>query len=368
MTDAGARTEPREPLRILAVSALWQGANDYAFVRAFRRMGHSVRVVSEREYMPPWHNRLLRAVRRVLTNRIAEEYNQALLREAQMLRPDLLFVFKGALVKAGTLRAIRAMGTICIQFYPDTGFHAHSRQLWDAILEYDWFFSTKPNHPEELRASHGYERVSFLPHGFDPETHRPVDTSPRDIADYSCDVSFIGNISTKKRALMAKLLQQSGELDVTIWGAPTWGSHDDAVSQAYGGRPLYGLEYAKAIQLSKINLGLLFEGNADGASPDVLTARTFEISGAGGFMLHERTPEAEACFEDGRECVFFDDTADLVDKIRHYLAHDEERRAIAAAGRQRSLDSGYSTDDRAQTVIAKFHELRAQGIQVGAHR
>ena len=260
------------------------------------------------------------------------------------------------------------MGTICIQYYPDTGFRAHSPQLWDAIPEYDWFFSTKQVHVEELRASHGYDRVSFLAHSFDPETHKPVDTSPRDIADYGCDVSFIGNISKKKRAAMDGLLQRASDLVIAIWGPSAWAAQGGAVAGAYRRSPVFGLEYAKAIGLSKINLGLLFEGNRDSASPDRITARTFEIPGAGGFMLHERTPEAEALFEDGKECVFFDDAGDMIEKIRYYLAHDEERRAIARAGRQRCLDSGYSTDDRARMIIAKFHELRTQDTTVGADR
>ncbi|RBI68999.1 hypothetical protein DQW77_16110 [Roseovarius sp. TE539] len=355
-------------LRILAISALWQGANDYAFVRAFRRMGHSVRAVSEQEFLPSWRSWPLRLVRRVLRERIVEDYNQALLREARMLRPDLLFVFKGALVKAETLRAVRDMGTICIQFYPDTGFRAQSPQLWDAIPEYDWFFSTKLDHVEGLRASHGYHRVSFLPHGFDPETHRPIEASARDIADYGCDVSFIGSISKKKRAAMEELLQRAGELDIAIWGPPTWREQGGAVAQAYRGSPVLGLEYAKAISLSKINLGLMFEGSSDGARPDVLTARTFEIPGAGGFMLHERTDEAAEHFEDCTECVLFSDHDEMIDKIHYYLAHDDERRAIAAAGRQRCLDSGYSTDDRARVIIAKFHELRTQDSNSGADR
>lgn len=355
-------------LRILAVSALWQGANDYAFLRAFRRMGHSVRAVSEREYLPSWQNRLLRLVRRILNDRIVEDYNRALLRETRMLQPDLLFVFKGALVKAKTLRTIREMGTICIQYYPDTGFSAHSPHISDAISQYDWFFSTKRVHVGELSASHCYERVSFLPHGFDPETHYPVKVNQRDITEYACDVSFIGNTSIKKRKTMEALLKRVGDLNVAIWGSTTWGHEGGVLARAYRGSPVYGLEYAKAIQLSKINLGLLFEGNSDGASPDTVTARTFEIPGSGGFMLHERNDEVEQYFDDGTECALFSGHDEMIDKIHYYLAHDDKRRAIAAAGRQRCLDSGYSTDDRAKTIIAKYHELRALGIQAGAHR
>jgi spore maturation protein CgeB len=118
------------------------------------------------------------------------------------------------------------------------------------------------------------------------------------------------------------------------------------------------MEYAKAIQAARINLGILFEGGPSAPKGDVITARTFEIPGAGGFMLHERTEEALQYFQEGKECAFYSDPDELVAKIAYYLKHPEEREAIAAAGRQRALSSGYSVDARAETVLAKYAELR----------
>lgn len=346
-------------LRILAVSALWQGANDYAFVRAFRRMGHSVRAVSEKEYLPSWQSRLLRPVRRVLNDRIVEEYNRAILREARMLQPDLLFVFKGALVKGETLRAIREAGTICIQFYPDVSFRTHGPHLPKALPEYDWIFSTKSFGLKDMADQLSVTNSSFLPHAFDPETHVPAACSATDAGRYACDLSFVGNHSPKKQKILEDLKRAIPDLALKIWGSAAW----SVIPDFYQGHPVLGIEYAKAIGLSRINLGLLSEQREGASSGDLITARTFEIPGAGGFMLHERTTEAEQFFEDGKECVFFDDLDDLVDKIRYYLAHDDERRRIAEAGRARCLASGYSTDDRARVVIEKFHALRAARVE-----
>lgn len=344
-----------EPLRILAVSALWQGANDYAFVRAFRRMGHSVRAVSEKEYLPSWQNQPLRLVRRVLNDRIVEDYNRTLLREARMLQPDLLFVFKGALVKGETLRTIRDMGILCIQFYPDVSFRTHGPYLPGALPEYDWVFSTKSFGLKDMADQLSVTNSSFLPHAFDPETHLPVACSATDAGRYACDLSFVGNYSPKKHKIIEDIKRAIPDLDVKIWGPAAW----SVLPGLYQGHPVLGIEYAKAIGLSRINLGLLSEQREGASSGDLITARTFEIPGARGFMLHERTTEAEQFFEDGRECVLFSDHDELINRIRHYLAHDEERHAIAQAGRQRCLASSYSTEDRAETVIAKYYELRA---------
>jgi spore maturation protein CgeB len=51
----------------------------------------------------------------------------------------------------------------------------------------------------------------------------------------------------------------------------------------------------------------------------------------------EYVREIEEFFEVGREVVCFDGEPDLVDKARHYLAHESERETIRAAGHRRAL-------------------------------
>lgn len=343
------------PLRILALSALWQGANDYAFVRAFRRAGHSVRALSDREYLPSWQSRPLRLIGRLIRKQIVDEFNSALLREARMLRPDLLFVFKGPLVRAESLKIIRSMGTICIQFFPDVSFRTHGPYLPAALAEYDWVFTTKSFGVNDMAAQLSVTQSSFLPHAFDPETHMPVTCDQVDADKYACQVSFVGNHSPKKQQIIENLNRAIPGLNMKVWGPFAW----NVLPHLYQGQPVFGLEYAKAIGMSEINLALLSEQRTGASSGDLITARTFEIPSSGGFMLHERTTEAAALFEDGRDCVMFSDDRDLVDKVRFYLANVEERNAIAKAGRQRCIDSGYSTDDRVRVIISKYRELRS---------
>ena len=74
-------------------------------------------------------------------------------------------------------------------------------------------------------------------------------------------------------------------------------------------------------------------------------------------MLHERTSEAQAYFAEGRDCAMFADGDELADKIAHYLAHPQERLALARAGHARCLADGHSIDDRARVVLAKARAL-----------
>jgi spore maturation protein CgeB len=82
--------------------------------------------------------------------------------------------------------------------------------------------------------------------------------------------------------------------------------------------------------------------------PETTTTRTFEIPATGVFMLAERTEDHLSLFKEGVEAEYFGNDEELKDKMRFYLKHDELRRKVAAAGRERCVRSGY--DSRSQLV------------------
>jgi GT2 family glycosyltransferase len=69
--------------------------------------------------------------------------------------------------------------------------------------------------------------------------------------------------------------------------------------------------------------------------------RAFEAAASGALLFQERgNAEVAARFRDRQECVFYGD--DLEELLEHYLAHEDQRRAIAAAGRERALRCSYA--------------------------
>jgi spore maturation protein CgeB len=347
-----------ESLRILAVADLWQGSNAYAYVRALRRLGHSVRTVPSENYIPGrWHSRPLRALRRLLEPALVAEYTAALLAEADQLRPHLFFVYKGHYVTAEAVTALRARGAVAIDVYPDVSVLAHGRHIPRALPVYDWVFTTKSFGLGDMERLLGVQRSSFLPHGYDPEVHRPLVLGAEDHAVYDCDVSFIGTWSPKKQAYLEHLVRRHPDLRLRIWGEQ-WGPARQTLGTQLQGRPALGLEYAKAICASRINLGILSEARVGASSGDQITSRTFHIPACGGFLLHERTPELAGCFTEGEECAAFSGPEELAAQVERYLGKEDERAAIAEAGRRRAERSGYSIEERAKVVLAKVAELR----------
>jgi hypothetical protein len=346
-----------EQLRILAVADLWQGSDGYAYIRAFRRAGHSVRVVPAEHFVPAdWESVPLRAFRRILSPWLVKEYGRALIKAAEEMRPHLFFVFKGRYVAPEAVRRIREMGIVAINFYPDVSFLAHGSYLPLALPEYDWIFQTKTFGIVDLARQLGVQQTSFLPPSFDPEVHFPVTLTAHEQLHLAADVCFIGTYSPKKERLATVIAERVPQARLRLWGS-RWEEAGPALTSSTEGRHILGMEYAKAIAASKINLGLLSEIRKGASSGDLITARTFQIPGIGAFMLHERTSELAHFFVEGKECACFGDDDELAEKVNYYLTHETERKAIAAAGRQRSLDSGYSVDCQAQRIIEKAASL-----------
>ncbi|WP_312796851.1 CgeB family protein [Tianweitania sp.] len=350
---------PEDPLRILAVAETWQGSNAYAFVRSFRRAGHSVSLLADEWFAASgWQSRPMKAARRLLWPMILREATDAALREAAQFRPHLFFVFKGIMVSPQAIRAVQAQGGVAINFWPDTSFVDHGKTAAQALPCYDWIFTTKTFGPADLQARFSITNASFLPHGFDPETHKPTAMDRSDATLYGCDASFIGTWSPKKEKLLVALMSALPSLNLKIWGSQ-WERAGPSLCAYIQRRPIFGAEYAKAIGAAKVNIAILFEGNANAVSGDRLTSRSFHIPASRGFMLHERSDEIADHFAEDRDCAMFGSAEELAEKVRFFLAHDEARHRIAQAGRSRALSSGYSIDDRARTVIDKARALLA---------
>ncbi len=89
-----------------------------------------------------------------------------------------------------------------------------------------------------------------------------------------------------------------------------------------------------------------------GNTTEQIKGRNFEVPGTGGFLLTENAAHLEDYYKLGEEVVNFSSTEEMVEKVRYYLSHEDERTAIAEAGYQRTLKD--------HTYRQRFQEIFAQ--------
>ena len=144
-------------------------------------------------------------------------------------------------------------------------------------------------------------------------------------------------------------------LDLKIYGGG-WQRRIPAArsARAVQGRLVLGLEYMRAILSFDVNIGIVSKWNRNHTA-----SRTFQIPALGAFLLHERNEVVSNLFREGVEAEFFGSDDELLEKCRHYLAHPDERSAIAQAGRRRCLESGYFETDRVREVVPLLESLLA---------
>jgi spore maturation protein CgeB len=75
----------------------------------------------------------------------------------------------------------------------------------------------------------------------------------------------------------------------------------------------------------------------------------FEIPGAGGFLLTEAADNLEHYFVPDQEIVTFRSPAEMVEKVRYFLAHEEIRERIRLAGYERAV--------RDHSYVQRFLEI-----------
>jgi hypothetical protein len=317
--------------------------------QALGRLGHSIRRVHTSSGSGLAFGLLARAAERLGRVGDLAGANRAILAALSARPPDLLWIDKGRSIKPATLARVRERSprTMIVAYSPDDQLNPTNQSAdWlRTVPLYDFHVTTKSYNVQEL-ADLGAREVIFVDNAYDPEAHRPLELDARDRERYGADAGFVGGFEPDRARQMLELAEAG--IEVRVWGYGWDRSPIRHPRLCVRNELLEGLEYAKSINATKVNLGFLRKVNRD-----LQTTRTMEIPGCGGFLLAERTDEHLRLFREGEEAEFFGSTAELVAKCRHYLEHDELRRRIAAAGHRRCITSGYSNEGTLGPVIAE---------------
>ena len=280
------------------------------------------------------------------------QLNQVLPKSAQEFSPDLIWIEKVLTLYPSTYQQLRQLlpQTKIIFYSEDDIFMSHNRSIYlkQSLPLFDLVFTTKPRNLQELPQL-GAKKVFCVYQAYDRNLHRPIVLTSGDETKWGADVSFVGTFEQDRAEKMFYLAKQG--ISVRIWGSNWQRWRKQHPNLQIERQPVYNDNFIKVICGSKINLNFLRKANRDRH-----TSRSLEIPACQAFMLAERTDEHLQLFREGKEAEFFDSKEELLSKIQFYLKDDDKRNAIARAGRQRCLDSGYSHHDRLKVMLGEIFD------------
>ncbi len=258
-------------------------------------------------------------------------------RAAAEFEPAIHVTWKGEVYTPETLRTIGSYGAFNVLWHPDASCPAWLPPLAAAS---DLCCVQSRGMLEACRRA-GIERPEWLMEGLTPSCFAYEELTAEDKDKYACDVATIGTVDRtpgyRRRLHALDRLRRAG-IDARWWGRrvalqrnPPWVWFSSA-RKAWGGM-VWGATYAKVCHCARIFLTWPQFPEIPGG----LSNRAFIATGLGAFYLSRYRRGMEEFFELGKEVVVFRDEDEMVEKVHYYLGHDEERRAIAAAGQARTL-------------------------------
>jgi spore maturation protein CgeB len=354
-------------MKILFLGQIGLGQTSLMRMRAFERLGHTVRGVHTGE---PWTRASWlkrQAQRRLQCGSVVAEINRSVLERAREFRPNLVWAEKQEFLGAETIEQMGKLDARCVHFTPDPYFSLDWKRthLMDAAMgAFDVLVYCKSYEKKQYEMLG--KPVVYMPLGYCDEVHRPLQSED---AQWNCAVGFLGGWEPRRERLLHSIAATG--VDLKIWGGYwdflrdgkwTLRRHmilrqlsggdcfrfhrDEFLARAHQGGEVYEDDYARALTGSRIGIGFLRK-----VCPDQHTTRTFEIPACGSLLLADRTSEHQEFFEEGNEAEFFASTEELVDKVRFYCSNESARKRVAEGGLRRCTDGNYAYVHRLRTVL-----------------
>ena len=148
------------------------------------------------------------------------------------------------------------------------------------------------------------------------------------------DAVFVGSLGrTQHRRSNGILARAARRVPIEFWGYggllwPPW----SPVKRGYCGEA-WGIDMFRLLAEARIAINR--HGSIAGSY--AVNMRLYEATGMGTLLLTDNGKHLADVFAPGTEAVAYETSQELVDQVRYYLEHEDERAEIAAAGQARTL-------------------------------
>jgi len=264
------------------------------------------------------------------------QMNEGFFSKVEAVKSDLILIIKGETILPEVLLNIKKELNIPIATWwmDDPLFEWHEdlpvarENISNSLKLFDHFFVFDSYHIPRLKRL-GIRSVHWLPLAVDPNDYYPLALSDTELSYYGSDVSFAGSAYRSRGRVLIELM----DFNLKLWGG-NWLNEGLKKVTTKRGEIISTEEACKIYNATKINLSLCHQQSVFGPN-----LRVFEILAPGGFLITENLADLHKLFKVGEEIVCYDGVEDLKDKIKYYLAHPEERKAIAEAGHRRVIEN-----------------------------
>jgi spore maturation protein CgeB len=309
------------PPAVFSVAEMATGYRD-AFVRA----GHDVREYRMSDRMA-YHRRAVTTEQERQAWRSASE---TILVEAIYHRADLVLFVCPLSFHPVALELLKWGGFKVVALHTESPYQDEEQIAWNT--HYPELHAC--THERTTAARYGW---TYLSHAYDPAVHRPG-WSDESLA---CDVLFVGT-GFPERISLLEAIDWTG---ITLRLQGVWDrlSNDSPLRQFYRPGFVDNTDLQHHYRSAKICL------NPHRFHPDAvsLNPRAYELAATGVFQLTDARDDGSTF---SRMLMRFSTADDLEAKIRHYLAHDDEREASIEVLRQ--LVESETFDVRVGTLMA----------------
>ena len=192
---------------------------------------------------------------------------------------------------------------------------------------YDVIFTSFPHFVERFRSA-GVD-TEYFRIGFD---ERVLGALGAVQAEH--ETVFVGALNGLRHRRGNRVLAAAAKrVPIDFWGYDLRGwAPWSPIRRRYRGES-WGLDMYRLLASSRTVLNRHISDAGDHAN----NMRLYEATGVGSLLVTDAKQNLAELFEPGSEVVTYRDADELVERVRHYLANEDERRAVAAAGQARTL-------------------------------
>ncbi|MBW2310379.1 MAG: glycosyltransferase [Deltaproteobacteria bacterium] len=296
--------------------------------KAIENLGHELLIFDDRQHIVPGRVRQrIKWLHQFDLNHI----NKKIVSLAAEKKPDIAIVTGGHRITASTVRALKDNGICTVLWTIDPPLKF--QPIIDVAPLYDHIFC-QGTEAIELLYREGIFGAQWLPMACDPGEHRPVELSVEEKEHYGNDIVFVGSYYPNRAELFEGLVN----FDFGIWG-PGWEKLEakSKLRRCIKGSHTPPSEWLKIYSASNIVLVTHYRDPKNRFPVHQASPRVFEALACKAFVISDDQRDVFSLFKDGEHLISFDNPGELIEKIKYYLDHYEERERIALQGREEVL-------------------------------